>query len=428
MIGLLIAATAATLVTAFAEAVHLAIVQTTQGAINRHATEKRVLARAQWISSHLRSIEEGSAIVLMAGRTAVVVLILAMELRDPIEVASFVRGGLIAAAVLWLGTGIIPSALARHAGAKSLIVCVPLFQFMRFVLWPLVQVGNGVELVARRLAEAGSVQSQAESEVLDAVGQCEWAGGIDPMSADMIENIVEFADTTVSEVMTPRTEVEGLEYTDDLAEVRAFVTTVPHSRFPVYDGSLDRIIGVLHIRDLAPFLGTSGRPFRMVDILRHPLRVPETKRVRDLLLDFQKSKEHLAIVVDEFGGTAGLATIEDVLEELVGEIEGEHDHERAEPEVIRQVRPGVWIVPGRTRVDVVNETTELEIPEAADYDTVAGFVLDATGRIPVVGETLHFDGFSVVVRQATPSRIVELEVFAKGAIPATPASSPSPSR
>ncbi len=409
------------LVTAFGELVHLELVQTTQSAIEREAERRGVPGRAAWIARRWRAIEETGAIIRVVGR---VTLVMAMMLHwGHLGMATV---GALAAMVTWVGTSLVPAALARHAGERLLLPAVPALRVLTAIAAPLAWLGERVEDVVARIVSAPHADEEVRGDMLDALGDAEREGGIDPVSADLIENVVEFSSTTVSEVMTPRTEIEALAYTDDLRAIAAFIGSVGHSRIPVYEGSIDRIIGVLHIRDLMPRLGSGVDGFRLADLLRAPILVPETKRVRDLLVEFQRAKGHLAVVVDEFGGTAGLATIEDILDEIVGEIEDEHDT-GAEQQSVQAIGPGAWRVLGRARIDEVNEATGLAIAEAADHDTIAGHLLARVGRIPLPGEVVQCLGFGATITRAQPNRIDEIEIWIPGAAAArSPQSNSSP--
>jgi CBS domain containing-hemolysin-like protein len=216
---------------------------------------------------------------------------------------------------------------------------------------------------------------------------------------------VQFGEKVVSEIMTPRTLIEGIEYTDDLAAIRQLIETAGHSRMPVFRGSIDQIAGILYLKDLIRFIGEDGKAFRLQPLLRTPVRVPETQRVRDLLQQFQRTTGHMAIVVDEFGGTAGLVTIEDVVEELVGEIRDEHEPpEQGLPE-LRAVAPGAWEADARVEIARLSEETGLEIPEDVEYGTVAAFVLEHFGRIPARGDRFSALGAQFEVIAASPSRV-----------------------
>jgi CBS domain containing-hemolysin-like protein len=226
----------------------------------------------------------------------------------------------------------------------------------------------------------------------------------------MMENVVEFSDTLVGSIMTPRTAIEGIEYTDDLAAIRGFMHDDGHSRVPVYEESLDHVVGVLYVKDLVRWIGADARDFKLRPLLRDPIRVPESKRVSDLLREFQRGKVHMAIVVDEYGGTAGLVTIEDVLEEIVGEIRDEHDAPEAAEPAFREVAAGMLEADGRCLVADLNARLETRLPEDEGFDTVAGFVLARLGRVPEVGAVVEDGGARVRVLAAGPTAITRVSV------------------
>jgi CBS domain containing-hemolysin-like protein len=173
----------------------------------------------------------------------------------------------------------------------------------------------------------------------------------------------------------------------------------------VYEESLDRIVGVLYVKDLIPYLGSDSTDFELRPLLRPPIVVPETKPVRELLRDFQNSEVHMAIVIDEYGGTAGLVTIEDVLEEIVGEIRDEHEPTRVDAPELHRINDTRAEVEGRHRIDELNTALSIEIPDTDDYDTIAGFVLSQLGRVPIVGEKFEAHDVRFSVLAATPTQI-----------------------
>jgi putative hemolysin len=217
--------------------------------------------------------------------------------------------------------------------------------------------------------------------------------------------VIAFSETEVASVMTPLTDIEGIERTDDLSAIRDFIAAAGHSRIPVYEGSLDTILGILYVKDLVPYLGADGAQFRLRPLLREPIRVPETKPVRDLLRDFQHSEVHLAIVIDEYGGTSGLVTIEDLLEEIVGEIHDEHEPESETLPEIEARDGGGFMVDGRFPIEDLADRIGIEVPEDRDYDTVAGFLLAHFGRVPAPGERCEFAGWHFEVESAAPTHI-----------------------
>jgi CBS domain containing-hemolysin-like protein len=178
----------------------------------------------------------------------------------------------------------------------------------------------------------------------------------------------------------------------------------------VYEDSLDQVVGVLYVKDLVRWLGADARDFRLRPLLRDPIRVPESKRVSDLLREFQRGKVHMAIVVDEYGGTAGLVTIEDVLEEIVGEIRDEHDTAEAAEPGFRETAPGVLEADGRCAVADLNARLETRLPEDEGYDTVAGLVLARLGRVPEAGAVVEGGGARITVLAAGPTAITRVRV------------------
>jgi magnesium and cobalt transporter len=212
--------------------------------------------------------------------------------------------------------------------------------------------------------------------------------------------------------MTPRPEIEGIEFTDELATIRRFISTAGHSRIPVYRQNLDNIVGILYLKDLIRYLGEDARDFRLQPLLRNPIVVPETKPVRTLLADFQRSEVHLAIVVDEFGATAGLVTIEDVLEQIVGDIRDEHEPSHdVEPE-LRVIDDHHAEVDGRYRLHDLNATMGLELPEQGDYDTVGGLAVAHLGHVPRTGEAFHIGAVRFTTLSATPTNVRRLSLEA----------------
>ena len=226
----------------------------------------------------------------------------------------------------------------------------------------------------------------------------------------MLENVVEFTSTEVGTVMTPRTDIEGLPLSDDLSAIREFIVEAGHSRIPVYGESLDDIRGILYVKDLVAYLGTEADDFALTRVLRQPIRIPETKPVKDLLRDFQRSEVHLAIVVDEYGG-----------DQRSGDDRGRPGGDRGrDPGRARfgggassggrEVDPGRWVMDGRYQIYDLNELLGTSLPEDDDFDTVAGFVLERLGRVPGIDESFQVAGLRFQILEATPTRIERLQI------------------
>ncbi|MDD4890354.1 MAG: hemolysin family protein, partial [Phycisphaerae bacterium] len=238
---------------------------------------------------------------------------------------------------------------------------------------------------------------------------------VDPQETQMIKSVLEFQDTRADQIMTPRTDIIAVDVTADLHAVLETVHQAGHSRIPVYEGNLDNIIGLLYAKDLLWEIARdgdeSGPPVLAIrKVMRPPLFVPESRSLSDLLGDLRRTHVHLAIVLDEFGGTAGLVTIEDILEEIVGEIADEHEQPEQSP--IRKLDERTWEVDGRVHVDDLNEQLKLTLPENEDYDTISGFVISSLGRIPKTGEALALarSGVTITIAHAEPRRIVRLRL------------------
>jgi putative hemolysin len=283
------------------------------------------------------------------------------------------------------------------------------------VFWPAVRVMNGVETLVRKAVGAAAVQepeAQLEQEILSVVEEGEKEGIVDKQERVMIESVISFRDTTVGQIMTARPEIVGLDIGSTLSHVKATIDESGHSRLPVYNGTLDQIVGVLYVRDLLSFVGEPPEKFDLKAAMRPPLFVPETKPLRDLLSDFRLQKVHVAIVSDEYGGTAGLVSIEDLLEEIVGDISDEH--EPAEPAMLRKLDDQTWEADARVYLDELNRVVGLNLPEEAGYDTLGGFVSTTLGKIPADGTVFEHDHVRYTILDAEPQKVnrVKLELLA----------------
>ncbi len=374
---------------------------------------------ARWLSRNFDAAICALSLLRTFARLAVFVLVLAetIQLRTqaPLSWPDLAISGLISVMLLWVFTSVLAAALARHVGAGLVSSGLPIIQLVTRSCWPLTKGVSFIDEVVRRLSGANlHDDDEIEAELLRSIDQTQREGGLDEAAADMLENVVEFTNTDVAQIMTPRTDIEGIELTDDLAEIRAFIADVGHSRIPVYRDNLDTILGILYVRDLVPLLGEDVNNFRLEPLLRQPNIVPGVKPVRDLLSDFQRSEIHLAIVVDEYGGTEGLVTIEDVLEEIVGEIRDEHEPDGDEEPVLVTIDETRAEADGRFHIDDLNERLGLQLPEDDDFDTIGGFVLAQLGHVPTVGEMFesHEARFTALATAPTHVQRVGIELLA----------------
>ncbi|HEX6884823.1 MAG TPA: hemolysin family protein [Planctomycetota bacterium] len=226
---------------------------------------------------------------------------------------------------------------------------------------------------------------------------------------EIIENALAFHDVDVAQVMTPRTEIHAVDRADGVPAVVKVIVESGHGRVPVYEGNLDRIVGVAYAQEILEALARGGDEGRDLGaIVRPVLFVPETKLASELLAEFRRNQQKIAIVLDEYGGTSGLVTMGDIVTELVGEMPAELG--RTEPEPITRLADDRFEVLGTTRVPDLNHELGLELPEEEDFETLAGFVLAELGRLPRKGEQLERNGVQFVVTEATDRRVVKVEV------------------
>lgn len=224
---------------------------------------------------------------------------------------------------------------------------------------------------------------------------------LDADALSMIEGVLQVSDLQVRDVMIPRSQIDIIDVDESPEEFIPFVIRTSHSRFPVYDGSKDNIIGILLAKDLLRYY--AGEEFDVRDMLRPAVFIPESKRLNVLLKEFRANRNHMAIVVDEYGGVAGLVTIEDVVEQIVGDIEDEYDFDETEDNIL-QDRQGRWRVKAITPVEDLNEVLGSGFNEE-DMDTVGGLVIAEFGRVPKRGDSVSFNGFHFQVLRADSRRI-----------------------
>jgi putative hemolysin len=255
-------------------------------------------------------------------------------------------------------------------------------------------------------AEATDEDTDDDIQALIDVGEAE--GIIEEEERELIHSAIEFGDTTVSEVMTPRTEIVALPNTATVREARNLMIESRHSRLPVYRDQIDNVEGIIYVRDLLPSLATGKADSPIASFIRQVYLVPETKPVAKLLREMQKAHAYLAMVIDEYGGIAGLVTVEDILEEIVGEIEDE-DISGQEAEEIVCAADGAYEVLGGTEIGKIERLFDMEI-EADDFTTIAGLVIAQKGSVPRLGEHLNFRGLEVDILDADEKRISRLRV------------------
>jgi CBS domain containing-hemolysin-like protein len=307
----------------------------------------------------------------------------------------------------------MPQALARRHGDRVLAACLLPFHALQLPLAPIVAIVRFLRdaiLRASQMEEADLPQQQAVDELREVIEETGHTGELEESEREMLENVIEFHDVDVSAVMTPRTDIRSIDVEEGLPAALELAVESSLSRIPVYEGSIDTIVGYLSERLLLHLLAKGELETASVrDHLQPALFVPETQQVSALLAEFRAERQKMAIILDEYGGTSGLVTISDVLEELVGELQDEFSDE-AEPEDIRPIAPGVSEIAATARVDEINEALNLGLPEEEDYETLAGFVLSELGHIPRPGDQFDHANAHYEVTEASDRRVICVRV------------------
>ena len=335
-----------------------------------------------------------------------------------------VAAGVTTATILFLGE-IIPKTIGKRHPIQVSLAAISVVHLFYWVMWPLttglVRATNALVCAFGGARVPTPAVTSDEIEYLIEMGTRE--GVLDEVKEELLNSVLEFADRVVKEVMIPRTRMVAIDRDAPAEEILRILTENPFSRMPVYRDSVDNVIGVLLVRDVVQELVKGPRAAVVDTIERHvkpPFFVPEGMKISRLLKEMQKRKTHLAVVVDEFGGTSGLVTLEDVIEEIVGEIQDEAD---VEPVPVREVSPGVYLadagVPLRELQEFLNERADgagddpdrlVKFPEEGDYETLGGFVTATAGRVPPVGSLLAWDGLTFTVRGGDERRVTRVEI------------------
>jgi CBS domain containing-hemolysin-like protein len=299
----------------------------------------------------------------------------------------------------------------RHADRAALLAAPMVAAFIRFP--PVRVLSGGLIGIARFLTPGGrrphTGSEMTESELLAFTDVAVEEEAIESDERELIRSIIEFGDTIVREVMVPRPDIVAFEASTLTEDVLEGAIDVGYSRLPVYEGNIDTVVGIAFTKDLvlAVRRGKADRP--VAETVRAPHFVPETKRVAPLLREMQQERFHLAVVVDEYGGTAGIVTLEDLIEELVGEISDEYDV--VEP-TIEPLDEGRYRIPSIMPVDEVNDRLGAELPLGDDWDTIGGLMMAQAGRIPSEGESIEVDGYRLVAGNVEGQRIGSVTVEA----------------
>jgi CBS domain containing-hemolysin-like protein len=342
----------------------------------------------------LSTILIGNNLVNVAASAIATALAIKLVVNHAVGIAT----GVMTLAILIFGE-IFPKSLAtRNNIFIAKLVIIPLY-WLSILFSPLILILNFIPQITRKIQRKHKV---TEEELMTFVEVVEEEGEIKEEEKELISNIFEFDDTNASEIMTPRGDMFVID-ADETLDLEGILKS-GFTRIPVIEDDIDHVVGILNIKDLFMEQAKGNGKIDVRNIMNKPYFVPEYKKLDSLLQQFKKRKQHMAIVVDEHGGVSGLITLEDALEEIVGEIVDETDKD--EPQIVR-INPNEWIVPGKSEIEEVNEKIPMNIPDSRVYDTFSGYILDTIERIPKENEEISLGKFMVTVKEMEGIRIRE---------------------
>jgi CBS domain containing-hemolysin-like protein len=315
----------------------------------------------------------------------------------------------VMATVVVIFCEILPKNMAIAHKDFVLYNSMPFLRFFNIIFWPIIYVVQKCVIIVGRLLgfrldTYNSFVTREDLEVI--VNESGESGAIEEDERKMISGVIAFEETRVSEIMVARTDMKSMSSETTVAEAAAIFLESGHSRVPVYEKELDKITGVLYAKDILSPLSRGALSDVVASVQRKPLFIPETIKTDEAFDLMKKSKVHIAIVVDEYGGTAGLVTLEDLLEEIVGDIQDEYDDER--PDVLEE-RPGIYLVQGYVNLDELSETLAYEF-EFEDVDTVAGMLLSLKGNFPDEGEVVRYGPWKIMAIEVCDHRILQIRM------------------
>ncbi len=312
---------------------------------------------------------------------------------------------LISTFVLLIFGELLPKYLARELADRIIFLIATPLRIVSYLIHPVVKLFSSISSFFTQRANVSekNLQNLFSKENFEyLIKESKDAGKIDQKQSDIINKVFDLSEQRVSEVMQPRTEIEGVEINSSFEEALTVFIESGYSKLPVYEENLDNIKGIILAYDVF------NKPDKLADIIREVAFVPETKKSFEMLNEFLARHISIAVVVDEFGGTAGIVTIEDIIEELFGEIKDEYD---VEEDICRRISDGSYLISGKVEVDFINEKYDLKIP-TGDYETIAGYIMSKIGKIPLSQEKYTIDNFEILIVKADHLKIDVVKLIA----------------
>ena len=315
---------------------------------------------------------------------------------------------LIVSIIILIFGEIVPKIIALHNSEKfAEIFRVPV-RILLFTFTPFVYISNIITKIPSLLPmdEEKIFDSEEELKILTEIGEEE--GTLQEEESDLIQSIFDFKDKNVREIMKPRVDMIAIDSNSSIDNVMDLISDKQYSKIPVYKENIDKIVGIIYAKDLLPYLTGSRPNIAIVKLARTPFFVPETKEIDDLMEDFKNKKMNIAIVVDEWGGTSGLITLEDIVEEVLGEIQDPYDDDKS---LIFKQKDGSMIIDAKITIYDLQEEIEIDFPEDREYDTLGGFILHSLGDIPKVGQEINHKEYNLKVESIDGNRIDKIHLI-----------------
>ena len=332
-------------------------------------------------------------------------LLFANLIKNNDELASAVNTAVLTLAILIFGE-IAPKSIAKNHPESFAMFSAPIINVVRILLFPLILVSNAWQKLLGKIFKAPEDQGMTEEELISIIEEAEEDGDLDKEEGDLIKSAIEFGELEVGDIYTPRIDITALPVGSTKEVVAKTFSESGYSRLPVYDGDIDNVVGILYYKDFYTVAYKTNVPLK--EIIKPVIYVAKAQPVNELMKELQEKQLHMAIVTDEFGSTAGIVTLEDILEEIVGEIWDEHDEIIEE---IKKVEENEYIVSGRANIE--NFFSELDIDEEIESVTVGGWAMEALGKIPEVGDSFEEHGLEVEIIEMDGRRVESVHVMDK---------------
>lgn len=321
------------------------------------------------------------------------------------DLAATVSTAVLTVVVLVFGE-ISPKTMANNSAESFVLFSAPIINIFKIILSPFNFIFNGWQRLLAKLFKKTDDQGMTEEELISIIEEAEEEGDIDKEESDLIKSAIEFGDLEVGDIFTPRIDITALPVGASKDDVAKVFTESGYSRLPVYDGDIDNVVGILYYKDFYTVAYKTNVPLH--EIIKPVIYVAKAQPVNELMKDLQEKQLHMAVVTDEFGSTAGIVTLEDILEEIVGEIWDEHDEIIEE---IKQIEENEYVVSGRANIE--NFFSELDIDEEIESVTVGGWAMEALGKIPEVGDSFEEYGLAVEITEMDGRRVESVHVVDK---------------